>query len=109
VTSCLAPLWFEWYAQATPAPRWLAGKVYRARITRRWKEPPPGPEAPTDAELDNAVVLAAQGKGEVPKQVLDRAKTADVGQLMTSPSVAPSRCVGGGGWGEGGLPCFAAA
>ncbi len=77
--------------QSTPAPRWLAGKEYRARITRKWKEPPPGPEAPTEAEIDNAVVVAAQGKGAMPHQALERQKTADAGKLMTAAPVVEKR------------------
>ncbi len=33
--------------QSQPAPKWLAGKVYRALATRKYIEPPPGPEALT--------------------------------------------------------------
>ena len=79
------------WVQSTPAPRWLAGKEYRARITRKWKEPPPGPEAPTEAEIDNAVVVAAQGKGAMPHQALERQKTADAGKLMTAAPVVEKR------------------
>lgn len=87
----LLPLCLPLAGQSTPAPRWLAGKEYRARITRKWKEPPPGPEAPTEAEIDNAVVVAAQGKGPMPAQALERQKTADAGKLMTAAPVVEKR------------------
>ena len=58
--------------------------MYRARVNKKWVPPPPGPEAPTDAEVDNKVVEAALGNAAVPAQALQKAAVADASQLMTA-------------------------
>jgi hypothetical protein len=58
---------------------------------KRYTPPPPGPEAPTDAEVDNKVVEAALGKGQVPSQALAKVAVADGSQLMTATAASPKR------------------
>lgn len=76
--------------QAEPAPRWLSGKPYRARIFRKARAAPPGPDAPTSSEIDNKIVQAALGKGELPAEAGARIEAVDGGALMTGKA-APRR------------------
>ena len=56
---------------------------------RKYKPPPPGPEAPTDTEIDNRVVQTAIGKDTMPKEAEKRQQELDDGRLLTDKSAPP--------------------